>query len=393
MRSVLVSILLLACVLYAALAWWLVRGANAEFAAPLATLLALIPAALCAGLLLRLDRVMAHAQSALDHGTGQANEQKQSLDVMRGERDLLMTAFDNLPIGVAVFDQHDRRVWSNRFLDHLIPSAPQGLPRHASHQDMLRRERELGVQPFAAHALPQFAGAPADARASAHDKAVLLQYPGDRWIQGLVAGSESGITVVARADVTELVQQSATDGLTGITNRRRFDETLGIEWLRAARARSGLSLLMVDIDHFKRFNDHYGHVAGDECLRQVARLLQACVRRAGELVARYGGEEFVVLLPGAEVGQAEEMAQRCLEGIANMALPHASSPTAGHVTFSIGIAHVDPSAAHDPATLVNAADTAMYRAKTAGRARYKVANLADWEIDKDAPRTQPAALN
>jgi len=403
MRSALVSILLLAWVVYAALAWWLVRGAHAEFTVPLATLLALLPAAACVGLLLRLDRVMAYSQAALDHGTGEA----QTLDTVRRERDLLVAAFDNLPIGVAVFDQRDRRVWSNRFLDRLIPSEPQGQPRHASHQDMLRREREIGVQPFAAHAPPQFGGSQDGTRTSPQDHAVLLHYPGDRWIQGLVAGSESGITVVARADVTELVraqmqaneaneklvQQSATDGLTGITNRRRFDETLGVEWLRAARAGTCLSLLMVDIDYFKRFNDHYGHVAGDECLRRVARLLQACVRRAGELVARYGGEEFVVLLPGANIGQAEELAQRCLEGIAKIALPHASSPTAGHVTCSIGIAHVYPSAAHDAASLVNAADTAMYRAKTAGRARYEVADLADWEIDKDAPRSQTGDLS
>ena len=90
---------------------------------------------------------------------------------------------------------------------------------------------------------------------------------------------------------------------------------------------------------------------------------------------------------------ARRCIKRCLQGIANMALPHASSPTADHVTFSIGIAHVYPSASHDPASLVNAADTAMYRAKTAGRARYEVADLADWEIDKDAPRSQPAALS
>jgi diguanylate cyclase (GGDEF)-like protein len=407
MRSVFVSILLLACELYAALAWWLVRGANPDFALPIATLLALLPAAVCVGLLLRLDRVMAHSQAVLDHGAGETQAQEQTLDTVRRERDLLVAAFDNLPIGVAVFDQHDRRVWSNRFLDSLIPSGPQGPPRHASHQDMLHREREIGVQPFAAQTPPPFGAGQDGTRTSPHDHAVLLHYPGDRWIQGLVAGSESGITVVARADVTELVraqlqaneaneklvQQSATDGLTGITNRRRFDETLGVEWLRAARVGNCLSLLMVDIDYFKRFNDHYGHVAGDECLRQVAQLLQACVRRAGELVARYGGEEFVVLLPGAEVGHAEELARRCLEGIAKMALPHASSPTAGHVTFSIGIGHVYPSAGHDPASLVNAADTAMYRAKTAGRARYEVAGLADWEIDKDAARSRPAELN
>jgi len=198
---------------------------------------------------------------------------------------------------------------------------------------------------------------------------------------------------LASAAHEKLARQSATDGLTGITNRRRFDEILGVEWLRAARASTSLGLLIVDIDYFKRFNDHYGHVAGDECLRRVARLLQTSVRRAGELVARYGGEEFVILLPGAGVSQAQELAQRCLEGIAAMALPHASSPTTDHVTFSIGIARVVPDSAQDPTSLVNAADAAMYRAKTAGRAQYAVAGLADWEIDKDAPRSQAADLS
>lgn len=190
----------------------------------------------------------------------------------------------------------------------------------------------------------------------------------------------------------KLERESATDGLTGITNRRRFDEILGVEWLRAARSGVCLSLLMVDIDHFKRFNDHYGHVAGDECLRKVAQLLHSSARRAGDFVARYGGEEFVVLLPGAKAIDAEELVQRYQQGIAAMALPHASSPTADHVTFSIGIAHIVPSASRDPASLVNAADTAMYRAKTAGRARFAVASQADWDIDKDAPRSQAAEL-
>lgn len=197
---------------------------------------------------------------------------------------------------------------------------------------------------------------------------------------------------MASAEHEKLARQSATDGLTGITNRRHFDEILAQEWLRAARAGASLSLLIVDIDHFKRFNDHYGHVAGDECLRRVAQLLRTCVRRAGEVVARYGGEEFVILLPGAGLAQAEERARRCLRGIAELALPHAASPTAGHVTFSIGIAQAVPDASRPPTSLVNAADAAMYRAKTAGRARHAVADQSDWDIDKDAPRTQPGAL-
>jgi diguanylate cyclase (GGDEF)-like protein len=198
---------------------------------------------------------------------------------------------------------------------------------------------------------------------------------------------------LASAAHEELARQSATDGLTGITNRRQFDEVLLQEWSRAARAGTSLGLLIVDIDHFKRFNDQYGHVAGDECLRRVARLLEGCVRRAGERVARYGGEEFVILLPGADLAQAEELAQRCLDAIAIVALPHVASPTADHVTFSIGIAQVVPDPLRDATRLVNAADAAMYRAKSSGRDRYVVAGQADWDIDKDAPRTQAGDLN
>lgn len=197
---------------------------------------------------------------------------------------------------------------------------------------------------------------------------------------------------MASAEHQKLARQSITDGLTGITNRRHFDEMLDVEWQRAARASASLSLLIVDIDHFKRFNDHYGHVAGDECLRRVAQLLQGCVRRAGEIVARYGGEEFAILLPGAGRAHAEDLAQRCLHAVAGLALPHVSSPTADHVTFSIGIAQLVPGSTRDPTSLVNAADAAMYRAKMAGRARYAMASQADWNIDKDAPRSQAGDL-
>lgn len=319
----------------------------------------------------------------------------QALQRARRDRELLVAALDMLPIGLAIYDQRDRRVLHNHFLGGLITGLDQQ-PR-AAYADLLQLEREMGVKVASTRA-------PGDG--TAPDSATLLQYPGDRWVQALQARGDDGLAIVARADVTDLVRaehlaaqaneqlalQSATDGLTGITNRRRFDETLGIEWLRAAGNSSCISLLIVDIDHFKRFNDHYGHVAGDECLRQVAALLQACVRRAGEMVARYGGEEFVILLPGAELAKAEDLAKRCLEDIERLALPHASSPTAGHVTFSIGIAHVYPRANGEAATLVNAADTAMYRAKMAGRARYAVADMADWQIDKDAPRSRAGDL-
>ncbi len=409
--DIMTTLLLLTGIVCAALAWWLAQGVDPD-AAPsaLVALLVLLPVAVAITLLMRVVRTLERAGAALAQHQALAQVQHQALEqtllVARRERDLLVTALDNLPVGVAVFDRRNQLSLSNRFLNRLIPGLSHEMDARSGHQELLRRERELGVQPYATQeptAMDDDTGA---TRASLHH-AALLQYPGDRWVQALVAHSEHGAIVVARADVTELVRahhqatktneqlvrQSATDSLTGITNRRRFDETLGVEWLRAARAGTCLSLLVVDIDHFKRFNDHYGHVAGDECLRQVAGLLQACVRRAGELVARYGGEEFVILLPAAGLSQAEELAQRCLDGIAQLALPHAASPTAPHVTFSIGIAQLVPSAMRDPASLVNAADTAMYRVKSAGRARYEVADLADWEIDKDAPRSRPGELN
>lgn len=331
------------------------------------------------------------------HNDSDDSETAQALQRARRDRELLVAALELLPIGLAIYDQRDRRVLHNRFLGRLITGLDQ--QQRATYSDLLQLEREMGVKVKVGTAHGVLDG-------STSGGATLLQYPGDRWVQGLAARQEDGLAIVVRTDVTELVRaehlaaqaneqltlQSTTDGLTGITNRRRFDEVLGVEWLRAARSSSCLSLMIVDIDHFKRFNDHYGHVAGDECLRQVAALLQTCARRAGETVARYGGEEFVMLLPGAAIAQAEDLAQLCLDAIVRLALPHASSPTAGHVTFSIGIAHVYPSASGEPATLVNAADTAMYRVKMRGRANYAVADLADWQIDKDSPRSTVGEL-
>jgi diguanylate cyclase (GGDEF)-like protein len=390
------ALLLLGGVCALLAAWVMPAGSSAALRVLLAALV-LVPAVAGAWLLAR--RALTGMAPMPDTPTAGAEagqpQVAEALQRARRDRDLLVAALDMLPIGLAIYDQRDRRVLHNHFLGQLITGLDQQ-PR-TPYAELLQLEREMGVKVDTTHAALQ---------GNTSDSATLLQYPGDRWIQGQVARHEDGLAIVARTDVTELVRaehlaaqvneqltlQSTTDGLTGITNRRRFDEVLGIEWLRSARNSSCLSLMIVDIDHFKRFNDHYGHVAGDECLRQVAALLQTCARRAGELVARYGGEEFVILLPGAEVTQAEDLAQLCLDGIARMALPHAASPTADHVTFSIGIAHVFPSASGKPATLVNAADTAMYRAKMGGRARYAVADMADWEIDKDAPRTTTGGL-
>ena len=165
----------------------------------------------------------------------------------------------------------------------------------------------------------------------------------------------------------ELVELSFRDALTGVANRRQFDTTLDAEWRRAVRSGTPLSLLLLDIDDFKRYNDTYGHLAGDTCLQQVAGFLQRRVRRSGDLVARYGGEEFVVLLPGSEQQSALALAGSLIQGIRELALPHRTSRAAPVVTVSVGIATIVPEVGQSAESLIAAADTALYVAKERGR--------------------------
>lgn len=159
---------------------------------------------------------------------------------------------------------------------------------------------------------------------------------------------------------------SNTDGLTGIANRRSFDRLLEQEWSRGQRTGSPLALIMLDVDHFKLFNDRYGHLAGDDCLRALAQALGKAGHRAGEVAARYGGEEFVVLLPDSSVDDAVEAAQRIQHEVRLLALPHADS-SHGIVTFSLGVASLVPGSPHMPEELIRRADLALYRAKQSGR--------------------------
>ena len=159
---------------------------------------------------------------------------------------------------------------------------------------------------------------------------------------------------------------SYADGLTGIANRRNFDRTLAQEWNRGQRAGTPLALVMLDVDHFKHFNDHYGHLAGDGCLRALARAMLQAGRRAGDLLARYGGEEFVVLLPDTNAQDALETARHIQKEVWSLALPHAET-LPGIVTVSLGVASLVPSRQHIAEELVRQADSALYRAKQSGR--------------------------
>lgn len=165
-----------------------------------------------------------------------------------------------------------------------------------------------------------------------------------------------------------LASLSMTDGLTGIANRRHFDEALSREWQRARRDGQPLGLAMIDVDWFKAYNDHYGHLAGDECLRAVAQVLTRSATRAMDVVARYGGEEFAVLAPNTDRQGLLEIAQRIQAALLGLNLPHAQS-VLGRVTVSIGVAMLPPEGGGDdtPESLVGRADEALYRAKAQGR--------------------------
>ena len=163
---------------------------------------------------------------------------------------------------------------------------------------------------------------------------------------------------------------SMTDGLTKIANRRYFDEFYSAEWRRACREHGSLGLIMMDIDHFKAFNDHYGHLEGDECLTLVAQKLKSVVQRPRDFVARFGGEEFIVLLPSIQPEGVTVVAERLKKALASLMIPHAYSTAGQYVSLSMGLAWCEPDNDFRPDQLVAAADEALYSAKDAGRNGY-----------------------
>ncbi|MGK7901194.1 MAG: diguanylate cyclase [Hormoscilla sp.] len=173
----------------------------------------------------------------------------------------------------------------------------------------------------------------------------------------------------------QLQRLASLDGLTQLANRRCFDRVLEREWHREIRESWGarepafVSLIMCDVDHFKLYNDTYGHQAGDACLQQVARALQAAARRASDLVARYGGEEFALILPNTDASGAIHVAEEIRSHVKKCAIAHSSSPVSPYVTLSLGVATITPKSDTEPATLIAAADRALYQAKATGRDR------------------------
>jgi diguanylate cyclase (GGDEF)-like protein len=297
----------------------------------------------------------------------------------------LREAIDAMPAGVAIYDEDDRLVMYNREVTDMAPYSGGGELIGQTYETLVRRSLARGEIEEALGREDEWLRQRLAARGLL--KVPVLRRASDgRWMHFHETRAPSGAMIMVRLDVTDLVEKSleleranellsrlsTTDSLTGLANRRLFDQSLQAEWLRSARSQQPISLLMIDVDYFKRYNDHYGHLTGDACLRQIAGILFDCAQRSGEVVARYGGEEFAMLLPGADVEAARVMAQRCMDELGRAAIPHANSPVAPWLTISIGVATAIADQNLLPESLVECADAALYRTKGSGRARFEV---------------------
>ena len=170
---------------------------------------------------------------------------------------------------------------------------------------------------------------------------------------------------------------SQTDVVTGLANRRQFDEVLKLEWRRARRFKTPIGLILVDVDHFKLFNDTYGHPAGDRCLESIGSILRTTCRRASDLPARFGGDEFGVIVPGMDSAQAHALGRKIRKRVEAQTIPHENSPIAPRVTVSVGVASMSPVIGKDPADLLETADKSLYQVKHGGRNHVIVAAEED----------------
>ena len=300
-----------------------------------------------------------------------------------------------------MYDNQDRLLGFNREVARQYPYCGEGPVIGETYETLMRRALDAGHIADAVGREEEWLALRLAGR-GALGAPVLRHADDGQWVHFYETRTPSGYLVMTRLDITPLVEKglaleraneqllrlSTVDGLTGISNRRLFDQTLQSEWQRCGRNQSMLSLLMIDIDHFRRYNTHYGHLTGDECLRQVTRVLAGCVKRSGELVARFGGEEFAVLLPGVDGHEARRVAERCLQQIAGARIPHADSPVAPWLTLSVGLATLVPAPRVASSTLVEAAEQALRRAKRSGRARLDVFDAEP----VSAPASLPAPL-
>jgi two-component system chemotaxis family response regulator WspR len=208
------------------------------------------------------------------------------------------------------------------------------------------------------------------ARIRYHSQAYINQLERDEAFQAL----EESRAQLAEANQT-LQKLSSLDGLTGIANRRSFDETLKKEWHRAMRHEKSIGLVMLDIDFFKSYNDHYGHQGGDDCLKKVAQGLEESLQRETDFLARYGGEEFSAVLPDTDLNGSINVAEKLRQAVKALRIDHAKSKVNDFVSISIGVSSIVPLKGSGPEILIAAADQALYKAKEEGRDLVKSSSL------------------
>ncbi len=304
---------------------------------------------------------------------------RQEVEESRNQLDYVLSEVSD---GIAMFDSQGTLVYRNEQYCRYFPLSA-AVRRPGQHiRDILNAVAETGEQkgiPAGSEAdwIAQIAGT---LTATGEQE---IQLFNNRWLHIRTRPTANGAALVVVSDVTKIKETEAalfqmteqlkllatTDGLTGISNRRAFDQALGMEVARSRRTMQPVALLMIDVDRFKTYNDIYGHQAGDEVLKQVALCLRAALTRSGDVVARYGGEEFVAILPGTEEDGAFFVADAFRESLKALNIPHDGGDR-GIVTASIGVAvFTERDMGTDPAQLVHRADEALYHAKGAGRDR------------------------
>ncbi len=312
--------------------------------------------------------------STLWHGyIYDVTENKQHhLKLQETER-LLRHLMDEMPWGICLIDERNEIYFRNKRLNHYFSAF--GLPEFTLEHWFKAAYPDSGYQ---AQVRGSWASSVAYAKAHdghipRNDYFVMLPDGSQRImaVSGFVFGDHTMMLFEDRTEQrarSELLHKMAyIDGLTGIANRRHFDETLDLEWRRCCRSGSPLSLLMIDVDHFKRYNDFYGHLKGDSCLQHVATVLRTGLSRAHDLAARYGGEEFACLLPECDLAGASAVAESLLQSIRRLGIHHQDSPVSDILTFSVGVASCIPDTNGQPADLIARADAHLYAAKAAGR--------------------------
>ncbi len=294
---------------------------------------------------------------------------------------LLHTAMNEMADGLAMFDKEGRlAMWNRRYLA-LFPYVDEASCQGRSLADILTAgvlRGQIAIPPD----LSPMAWVEEEVQRSASAEASELCLNGGRWVAKTTSILPDGGWVTLYADITEkkaavaqLEKLASVDGLTGVGNRRFFDEQLQAVFAKTRHSQRPISLLMIYVDHFKAYNDTYGHPAGDQVLRDVAAALQSASRSQSDIIARYGGEEFAVILPEAPPEIARVTAVRFVEAVRRLQIRHSSSPE-GRVTISVGVATSVSDPLADESWLLKSADEALYQAKCAGRDTFQMAEHA-----------------